>query len=206
MKGLSRYFFVVLLFLGTDIFAQDIDSTKEEKNAIKYKQEEDTTVHSLNWSEIKPKLVFGGSLGLSFNDGYTFFEVSPQVGYKVKENTVVGAGLQMFGITNKYDSYFQYGPDFFIRQHLLNILFAQAQFEYINFETYALPGKRYWNPAFLLGFGYGTYGYSFGLFTDVLHTKYSEYIYPGHIYFGPKTGKGRYPYGVPLFFKVQLFF
>ena len=32
----------------------------------------------------------------------------------------------MFGVTSKYNSYFQYGPDIFIRQHLAETFFAQA--------------------------------------------------------------------------------
>ncbi|MCX6189676.1 MAG: hypothetical protein NTW54_08770 [Bacteroidetes bacterium] len=196
MKSVKVILITVFLFLGNAIYAQVNNPTKDEQEEEVAKTLEDTTVHSIDWNAIKPNLVFGGNLGLSYYAPFTLFEISPQVGYKVRENTIVGVGLQLFGVTSKGNSYFQYGPDIFVRQHLLNLFFAQAQFEYINFENYILPGKRIWNPGFLVGFGYGTYGYSLGLFTDVVRTKNSEYIYPGQIYLG----------GLPLFFRGQIFF
>lgn len=194
MKGLRIILLFALIYSFFPAGAQVTDTSDDE--TVVEKPAADTTVHALDWDKVKDNLVYGGSIGLQFYSPYTLFIISPQVGYKVRENTIVGAGLQMFGVTSKYNSYFQYGPDVFIRQHIAETFFAQAQFEYINFENYILPGKRIWNPGVLLGFGYGTYGYSVGLFTDLVQSKNSEYVYPGQIYIG----------SLPLFFRAQIFF
>lgn len=194
MKGLRIILLFALIYFCLPSQAQVVDSTEDEP--IVKAPPADTTVHALDWDKVKDNLVYGGSIGLQFYSPYTLFIISPQVGYKVRENTIVGAGVQMFGVTSRYNSYFQYGPDVFIRQHLAETFFAQAQFEYINFENYILPGKRIWNPGMLLGIGYGTYGYSLGIFTDLVQSKNSEYVYPGQIYIGR----------VPLFFRAQIFF
>jgi hypothetical protein len=204
---------LAFLFLGNYIQAQVTDSTsvdQEDSTIVEtesnVKPVEEEPVQSIDWDKVKQNLVFGGSIGLQFNGGFTIFELSPQIGYKLKPNTIAGAGLQLFGVTNKYQSYFQYGPDLFVRQHLLNTFFVQVQFEYINFENYILPGKRLWNPGMLAGIGWGNYGYSLGLFTDLIQTENSDLIYPGQIYLGVRKGTGRYPYGVPFFLRGQIFF
>lgn len=194
MKSFRIILLFALIYIGFPAKAQVIDHTDDDLPVEK--PAADTTVHALDWDKVKDNLVYGGSVGLQFYYPYTLFIISPQVGYKVRENTIVGAGVQMFGVTSKYNSYFQYGPDIFIRQHLAETFFAQAQFEYINFENYILPGKRIWNPGMLIGIGYGTYGYSVGLFTDLVQSKNSEYVYPGQIYIGR----------LPLFFRAQIFF
>lgn len=196
MKSFKILLFTLILLIGNKTFAQVTDSDNEDETPKKVVPLEDTTVQSIDWDKLKEKLVFGGSVGLQFYYPYTLFIISPQVGYKVRESTIVGTGLQMFGISSKNDSYFQYGPDIFVRQHIINTFFTQLQFEYINFENYILPGKRIWNPGLLAGFGYGAYGYSVGLFYDVWQTKNSEYIYPGQVYIG----------GLPFFFRGQIFF
>ena len=194
MKSFRIILLFAFIYFSLPSHGQVIDSTEDEP--VAKAPPADTTVHALDWDKVKDYLVYGGSIGLQFYFPYTLFIISPQVGYKVRENTIVGAGVQMFGVTSKYNSYFQYGPDIFIRQHLAETFFAQAQFEYINFENYISPGKRIWNPGMLLGIGYGTYGYSLGIFTDLVQSKNSEYVYPGQIYIGR----------LPLFFRAQIFF
>ncbi len=214
MKFLKVMLLFILVLWSYQMQAQITDSTQTD-SVIEAETENEQqavvpepkdSVQAIDWSAVKARLVFGGNLGLSYYAPFTLFEISPQIGYKVKENTIAGIGLQLFGATNKYNSYIQYGPDFFVREHLINIFFVQAQFEYINFENFILPGKRIWNPGMLVGFGYGTYGYSLGLYTDLVQTENSEFIYPGHLFIGPKKGTGRYPYGVPFFFRGQLLF
>lgn len=206
MKSFKTALFWMSLFLGNYLQAQVNDSTEVETEEKVSPAIQEDSVQAIDWKAIKQRLVYGGSLGLSFYPPFTLYQVSPQLGYRIKENTIAGVGLQLFGVSSQYSSYVQYGPDIFLRQHLLNIFFVQTQFEYINFENYILPGKRIWNPGLLLGFGYGTYGYSLGLFTDIIQTRNSEFIYPGNIYFGPRTGSGRYPNGVPFFLRGQIFF
>jgi len=154
----------------------------------------------LDWKKVKHRLVFGGNLGLSGasygNINYTIFQISPQVGYKIKENLIGGLGAQVLSITARKQSYWEIGPDFFLRAHFIDIFFAQAQFEYLNFDDYLLPGKRVWNPAMLLGFGYGTYGYSLGIYTNLIQNRFSDQIYPGNFYIG----------NLPFFFKGQILF
>jgi hypothetical protein len=202
MKGFRAYILPLLLFFCLGLQAQDDSTKKDDADDAP----SDTPATNVDWDQIKERLVFGGSIGYSYFTPFSVYQISPQVGYKLKEELILGGGIQFFGASSKFASYVQYGPDVFLRQHLIRTFFVQAQFEYINFENYILPGKRIWNPAFLAGFGWGTYGYSIGLFTDLVQTENSQYVYPGNIFIGPRTGQGRYPYGVPFFFRAQLFF
>ena len=192
---------IVVLFFGSFMQAQVHHAPKEnddDSTLVIHKSQTQTV--GIDWSDIKPKLVIGGNVGLSFfsngNINYTLFQISPQIGYKVKEHVIAGAGVQLLSISSGRKSYWEYGPDVFLRAHLLETFFAQAQFEYLNFEDYLLPGKRVWNPAMLFGFGYGTYGYSFGIYTNVIQNRFSDQIYPGNFYVGQR----------PFFFKGQLLF
>ena len=84
MKSVKVILITVFLFLGNAIYAQVNNPTKDEQEEEVAKTLEDTTVHSIDWNAIKPNLVFGGNLGLSYYAPFTLFEISPQVGYKVR--------------------------------------------------------------------------------------------------------------------------
>jgi hypothetical protein len=180
--------FVLALFLLFSARGIKAQTTTDENQNV---STADSSVQAPDWDAIKKRLVYGGNLGLSFfNDGYanyTVFQISPQIGYKIKNYLIAGTGMQFVSISSKYNSYIQYGPDFFLRAHVGRFLFTQAQFEYLNFEDYLLPGKRVWNPAFLVGAGYGTYGYSIGLYTNLINNRFNEIIYPANIYIGGRA-------------------
>jgi hypothetical protein len=185
MKFISSLLTILFVFAMVKTNAQD-EGNKDNSNTA------DTTgVQAPDWNAIKKRLAYGGNIGLSFlNDGgtnFTIFQLSPQIGYKITDDLIAGTGLQFMSISSKYSKYLQYGPDFFIRAHAGRFLFGQAQLEYINFEDYLLPGKRVWNPAFLVGAGYGTYGYSIGLYTNLINNRFNEYIYPANIYIGGRA-------------------
>ncbi len=197
MKPGTLFWLFFFLLSGTVASAQirnDADSTSDDVTTPLSPAPPEKP--AVDWDQVKQRMVYGGNLGLTFYGGYTFFQLSPQAGYKIKNNLIGGAGLQLLSISSRQQSYWQYGPDVFLRAHFFNVLFTQAQFEYLNFEDYLLPGKRVWNPAMLLGFGYGTYGYSFGLYTNVINNRFNEVIYPGNIYLG----------GRAFFFRGQIFF
>ena len=106
------------------------------------------------------KLRIGGNFGLQFGN-YTFVNLSPTVGYIfLKDRLEVGAGPIFIYQSVRYNynyrqSYLLYGGDFYTRGYIWKGIFAQAQYDLINKESY-YKNERINVHHLLIGGGYST--------------------------------------------------
>ena len=133
----------------------------------------------------KDRLYFGGNLGFQFGT-VTLIDVSPLVGVMITPRLSggVGATFQYYD-----DSRFQgadgtsYGGRVFGRYNILPNIFAQAEYESINWEAYdffAEDYRRIWSDALFLGGGYFVPfgrrgGANFTFLYNVLHDNQNSY-------------------------------
>ncbi len=84
-------------------------------------------------------MFFGGTVGLGFGD-VTYFELSPLVGKHLTPELAVGGSLIY---RHRSDDRYReklttddYGASIFGRYKVTPVLFAQAEYEYLNYEFY----------------------------------------------------------------------
>lgn len=103
-----------------------------------FAQQGDSYDNSLKGVPLKERIVVGGGLGASFGSQQDFFSISPMIGYKVTERLLAGSG-----VTYRYTKYKFYSPaiklnDYgfnpFVRYNVFNGIFAQVEYEYLNYE------------------------------------------------------------------------
>lgn len=91
---------------------------------------------------LKDRLFFGGYFGLQFGS-ITLIDVSPLIGLNVSTNFAVGLGLTYQYYSEKYQSYSYstniFGGRGFARYYFIQNLFAQAEYEILNFEAPVSP-------------------------------------------------------------------
>lgn len=94
--------------------------------------------NSLKGTPVQERIVFGGGMGLSFGSQQDFVSLSPLVGYRLTAKLIAGTS-----ITYRYTSYKIYKPaiklnDYgvspFVRFTLIDNVFLQTEFEYLNYE------------------------------------------------------------------------
>lgn len=94
--------------------------------------------NSLKGVPFKERIVVGGGLGLSFGSVQDFISVSPQIGYRVTAKLIAGTGF-----TYRYTNYKisrpsiklnDYGINPFLRFTIYRNIFAQVEYEYLNYE------------------------------------------------------------------------
>lgn len=155
---------MILMLTAQTIFAQrkiqQMDPQKEELES-QAKQSE-----AKPWRE---RLVFGGNMGLSISNSYSFVLAQPVVGYKVTENFIAGGGVTYIYWKQSY-SYVTpgstsqktisisdnvYGLNFFGRHSLFGPAFAHIEYQPMNFTSYNgyNESKRIWTNALYLGGG-----------------------------------------------------
>lgn len=125
-----------------------------------YAQRGDSYDNSLKGVPLKERIVVGGGLGASFGSQQDFFSISPMIGYKVTERLMAGSG-----VTYRYTKYKFYSPaikliDYgfnpFARYNIFNGIFAQVEYEYLNYEfpvTIEQSVRKAYN-SFLAGGGF----------------------------------------------------
>ena len=88
---------------------------------------------------------FGGGLGLSFGT-IDYIEVAPMIGIQVTDEFSTGINLiYRYRDDSRYNpslSTNDYGGGVFARYHILPNLFAQTEYEYLNFEYYNSTGSK----------------------------------------------------------------
>lgn len=165
MKHLFTLLIITLPLLG---FSQEKDSLKEPFS-------------------LKDKLYLGGSFGLSFGN-ITFIDLSPQLGYKIREKLSAGIGIkyQYFSERNISSGYKSsasiYGGSLFARRKLTDQLFLSAELEHINIENYLYSPTQKWTNFFLVGAGYqsisrGGFSLNAQVLYDVLENPLLPYFY-----------------------------
>jgi hypothetical protein len=94
--------------------------------------------NSLKGVPFKERIVTGGGLGLGFGSVQDFISVSPVLGYSLTKKFIAGTG-----ITYRYTNYKYYNPSLkltdyavspFLRYNIYRGIFAQTEYEYLNYE------------------------------------------------------------------------
>jgi hypothetical protein len=124
---------------------------------------------------VREKFFFGGGVGLSFGE-VDYVEIAPLVGYRFHSRA--DGGVQLFyrwRNDGRYDpdlSTSDYGADVFVRYFVVPTVFAQAQFETVNYE-FVLPNLQTDRDTFnsyLLGGGFSQpIGKGAGLYVSALY-------------------------------------
>ena len=172
---------LILAFLSTSLsFAGNIEKAASE---------EGTNPITTNPPVAENRWYYGGNVGFSFWNDYTYLGVYPLVGYKVTPKFSVGAKVG-YSYINYKDIDFStnnYGGSVFTRYRFIPQLYAHAEFVYFSFEnrTYSIINQQYgservWVPFLLLGGGFSqqispnVWAFAEVLF-DVINDKNSPY-------------------------------
>ena len=117
---------------------------------------------------------FGGSLGLSFSNGFFNGIIGPKAVYDFNAYTSAGVGLfGSFSSGRRYDAY-TYGGSILGLLRPIQRLQLSAEFERLHVDRKVKVSgvnfdDSYWYPAFFLGAGYNTGPLTIGLRYDVLY-------------------------------------
>ena len=121
------------------------------------------------------RVFYGGWVGLSFGD-VDYVELAPLVGINVSPRVGVGASLlYRYRSDDRYGQDLDtsdYGASAFVRGRLFGGLFAQAEYEYLNYEyiLYDLSSERDRDSSVLAGFGFSqAVGRSVGAYVLALY-------------------------------------
>ncbi len=128
------------------------------------KQAKEDEAKSYEKKPLSERLVYGGNFWLGFSSTSAQVYVQPLVGYKVTDNFLAGGGFtyiywkQEYLLSNNQTITFSdniYGPNFFARHTIFGPLFAQAEYQPMNFTSHNLlnESKRIWTNAFYVGGG-----------------------------------------------------
>lgn len=122
------------------------------------------------WSHVS----YGGSLGLSFGDGFFSGTLAPSAIYNFDNPFALGVALNGTYNSEKnfYESYIVGGSIIGLYNVIPEIQFS-AEFEQLfvsrNYEDDIIfADENYWSPAVFLGVGYSTQNVTFGVRYDVL--------------------------------------
>jgi len=139
-KNASKFWYLaiilILLFGTSELNAQarDSDSIQSTQPAKEKKKGFDPR-----------RLVFGGSLGATFGD-ITYVEVSPRVGYMLKENWITGVSLKYsyYEEKTRFVDYStnMYGGGVYTQYFFLKYFVAHAEYEILNLDDFRAPFER----------------------------------------------------------------
>jgi hypothetical protein len=122
-------------------------------------------------------LFYGGYVGLSFGS-VQYVELSPMVGYRFSPKLGAGVGLlYRYRQDDRYDesnSLTDYGGNIFARYYIASGLFAQAEYDYTNYEyvpaSFNNGTERDTYSSLLAGLGFNTaVGRGAGVYALVLY-------------------------------------
>jgi hypothetical protein len=176
-----KHLLLVLIFTFTSLsIAQSMDSTSASEET---KPESTKPVSKAN------RWYYGGNIGFSFWNDYTYIGIYPLVGYKVTPQLSVGGkiGYSYYNYHNTDLSTNNYGGSVFTRYRVIPQFYLHGEFVYFSYEhqTYDLQTRQYgternWVPFLLLGgglsqnIGQNVWAYVEVLF-DVLQDENSPY-------------------------------
>jgi len=104
----------------------------------------------------KQKWFYGGGIGLGFGD-VDYIEVSPLVGYNINPRSAVGVSLlYRYRKDKRFDdsvSTNDYGSTLFGRYFVVPKVYLQAEYEYLNYESYRYNGVNNINGTERTNFG-----------------------------------------------------
>jgi hypothetical protein len=183
-----KYLLLVLIlsFVSLSI-AQGIDSVNVQKDSVIVKEE--TMPQTTAPTSHESKWYYGGTVGFSFWNDYTYIGIYPLVGYKVTPKFSIGGkiGYSYYNYHNTDLSTNNYGGSVFTRYRVIPQFYLHGEFVYFSYEqqTYDLQTREYgternWVPFILLGgglsqnIGQNVWAYVEVLF-DVLQDENSPY-------------------------------
>ena len=124
--------------------AQATDSVKAEEE-MKTEVPQNTPAGPSKW-------YYGGNIGFSFWNNYTYLGIYPLVGYKITPQFSVGAKIGYSYINYKdtdFDSH-NYGGSIFTRYRIIPQIYLHGEFVYFSYDR--ITGRD-WVPFLLLGGG-----------------------------------------------------
>ena len=136
MKRIKTFLFVILLFaIASPVIAQKNDSIPKKTRPEKTKPERDP-------SEFWEKVFWGGNLGMQFGT-ITLVDISPLIGYRLTERIAVGVGAT-YQYYRYRDQFYDFATDVYGgrvlgRYYILENIFAHAEYEVLNLETFDNP-------------------------------------------------------------------
>ncbi|MDX1683604.1 MAG: hypothetical protein R3275_00115 [Saprospiraceae bacterium] len=161
----------LLILLG--LFVYTTTFSQRSKRSDRSRQEQPKLVDKLWYGGGFALGFFGGGLP-GFQSSEFFVGISPMVGYKITDIVSVGPRMEVSLLTGRYDNGISvekntavnYGGGVFGRLRFFDILFAHAEYGYINqaipvFRNGGIETDRLGSDQFLLGLGYNS-GYPWG--------------------------------------------
>lgn len=128
-----------------------------------YIEEDDLKKEEKEWN-LKDRIFFGGGFGVQFGT-VTNVQLSPLVGVRITPKFMTGIGASYIFLKDTRVDYQTsiYGGSVFARHVIFRNIFAHAEFESLNFETYSISqttsGKfridegRQWVDSYYVGLG-----------------------------------------------------
>lgn len=128
------------------------------------------------WNDVR----FGGSLGLSFGNGFFTGLIAPSAIYDFNKTFSAGAGLSAAYASQRNFNTNSFGGSLIGMLRPIRGLQLSTEYEQLNVtRRYELEGGNrtdsYWVPALFLGIGYNTGPVVTGIRYDVLHSDKSFY-------------------------------
>ena len=149
---MKKFLLLFLVFISvTTIYGIGLDTEQNNSNI---------------YNPFKPdpkqsKWYYGGYLGLSFWNNYTYLGIYPLVGYKVTPKFSVGGklGYAYYSTHNTDFSSHNYGGSIFTRYRVIPQFYLHGEFAYWSYEKQTFVNlqtgtERVWVPFLLLGGGF----------------------------------------------------
>lgn len=157
-----KYFVLILLFAVSSFsIAQEMDSSKVEKDSVIVEQETQPEVPPT--SSGPSKWYYGGTVGFNFWQDYFYLSVNPIIGYKISPKFSLGGKLlySYYNYDNPDFSSHNYGASIFARFRPVYQLYLHSEFAYESYDTPVYnplskewESDRNWVPFLLLGGGF----------------------------------------------------
>jgi len=151
---MKNFLLALVLSFTSLTLAQETDSTK-----VMEEPKPETTQQGPK----ENKWYYGGTIGFSFWNNYTYIGIYPQVGYKVTPKFSIGGkiGYSYYKYHDTDLSTNNYGGSIFTRYRVIPQFYLHGEFVYFSYEqqTYDLQTRQYgternWVPFILLGGGF----------------------------------------------------
>ncbi|MBL0743260.1 hypothetical protein [Chryseolinea lacunae] len=138
------------VLVGTMAFAQWGEEEMDEKPSV------------------RDRIFTGGGVGLSFSTYYSYFSISPLVGYSITPKLAAGVQIQYRWAKYKGTGYSvstnNYGASPFVRYQVYGPFFAHAEYEYLNYEY---PAGTAQSPNETIRRGFSSFMAGGGLFQPI---------------------------------------
>lgn len=123
------------------------------------------------WNQVR----FGGSIGLSFGDGFFSGTLAPSAIYEFDQQFALGVGLN--GTYNTQKNVYKstvFGGSLIGLYNPIQEIQLSAEFEELNVsrnwdDRLAIADENYWYPALFIGAGYRSQNVAVGIRYDVLY-------------------------------------